>query len=97
MVLEKGYQFFNKPGLIKKNEQKVFNAFHFKQLGMEETEGLTEIPPSSVVVEFLRKQLDLRNNVDMEVLVKESFKGKVSVPEINTAPDFSVPDYLSSW
>ncbi|MCK4721206.1 hypothetical protein KAU08_11120 [bacterium] len=97
MVLEKGYQFFNKPGLIKKNEQKVFNAFHFKQLGMEETEGLTEIPPSSVVVEFLRKQLDLRNNVDMEVLVKESFKGKVSVPEINTAPDFSVPDYLASW
>lgn len=97
MTLEKGYQFFNKPGLIKKNEQRVFNAFHFRQLGMEETEGLTEIPPSSVVVEFLRKQLDPRNNVDLEALLKESFKRKENIPDINMAPDFSVPDYLASW
>ena len=31
MILEKAYDFFNKPGLLRKSEQVVFNAFHFRQ------------------------------------------------------------------
>ena len=97
MVLEKAYDFFNKPGLIKKNEQKVFNAFHFRMLGMEETEGLREIPPSSHVVEFLRNVLKPANNIDFNSLLEDSLKRDIKLPEISSSPDFSAPDYLASW
>ncbi|MCX6646137.1 MAG: tetratricopeptide repeat protein [bacterium] len=97
MVLEKAYDFFNKPGLLKKNEQKVFNAFHFRMLGMEETEGLSEIPPSAQVVEFLMNELKPGNNVDFQGLLEDSLKRVEKIPEISTAPDYSTPDYLASW
>jgi len=97
MVLEKAYDFFNKPGLLKKNEQKVFNAFHFRQLGLEEAGGLSEIPPSPSIVEYLKEQLDPRNHVNYEDLLEESSKMKFDLPELNTTPDLMVPDYLASW
>jgi len=97
MVLEKAYEFFNKPGLLKKNEQVVFNAFHFRQLGLEAAGGLTEIPPSPQVVEFIRKQLDPRNHFDLKVLLNDSLKRQEKLPELNTSPDYAVADYLASW
>jgi len=97
MVLEKAYEFFNKPGHLKKNEQVVFNAFHFRQLGLEAAGGLTEIPPSPQVVEYIRKQLDPKNHVDLKELLNDSLKRKEKLPELNTSPDYSVPDYLASW
>ncbi len=97
MVLEKAYEFFNKPGLLKKNEQIVFNAFHFRQLGMKESGGLTEIPPSPQVIDFLRHELDPGNHVDFNQLLEDSLSRKEKLPQLNTSPDYTVSDYLASW
>lgn len=97
MVLEKAYEFFNKPGLLKKNEQVVFNAFHFRLLNMEEAGGLSEIPPSPQIVEFLKRELDPRNQLDFDELLKESLSRAEKLPELNMTPDYMTPDYLASW
>ena len=97
MILEKAYDFFNKPGLLRKSEQVVFNAFHFRQLSAVETGGLSEIPPSPLIIEHLKKELDPRNHVDYDQLLNDSMETKESLPELNVSPDFNVPDYLASW
>ncbi len=97
MVLEKAYEFFAKPGLLKKNEQLVFNAFHFRQLGLEAAGGLTEIPPSPSVVEYLKTQLNPKTHVDLGALLEDSLSREETLPELTTSPDYSVPDYLASW
>ena len=97
MVLEKAYTFFNKPGLLKKNEQKVFNTFNFNMLGVEGTEGLADIPLSPPILDYLRLELDPKAQVDLEALIKLSFEGKDNLPELNKSPDFVCPDYLASW
>ncbi len=97
MLLEKAYSFFNKPGLLKKNEQMVFNAFHFRQLNLEGTEGVGDIPPSPQVTRFLRKALDPNAQVNCEELLEDSLHRTDILPELNTALDFACPDYLVSW
>jgi len=97
MILEKAYEFFAKPGLLRKNEQVVFNAFHFRQLSDAEAGGLSEIPPSPQIVEHLRRELDPRNHVDYDGLLKDSLEADERLPKLNTSPDFNVPDYLASW
>ncbi len=97
MVLEKAYDFFNKPGLLKKNEQLVFNAFHFRQLSMEEAGGLSEIPPSPQVVDYLKHELDPKNHVNFTELFELSLARKEKLPVVSTTPDLTVADYLSSW
>ena len=97
MILEKAYSFFNKPGLLKKNEQKVFNAFHFGLTGMALSEGLLEIPPSPQLVEFIKVALDPRSQVDFDALLENSFSRKDLLPALNTSPDYVCPDYLVSW
>jgi tetratricopeptide (TPR) repeat protein len=97
MVLEKAYEFFNKPGLLKKNEQKVFNAFHFRQLHLEGSDTMGDIPPSLQVAEFLKKTLMPRDYADYSALLEDSMSRKDAMPHLNKAPDFSCPDYLVSW
>ncbi|MFH1675507.1 MAG: tetratricopeptide repeat protein [bacterium] len=97
MVLEEGYSFFNKPGLLKKNEQKVFNAFHFRLLGLEGTESLSDIPPSPQIIEFLKEELDPRKQIDIDKLMANSMGRPMKLPEPDTSPDFNCPDWLSSW
>jgi len=97
MILEKAYEFFNKPGLLKKNEQLVFNAFHFRLLGLEAAGGLTEIPPSPQIVEFLKRELDPKNHVDLAALMEDSLSRKEELPALTVTPDFTVADYLASW
>ena len=97
MILESAYEFFNKPGQLKKNEQRVFNAFNFRLLGLESTGGLTEIPPSAQITEFLREALDPRRQVDISKLLEDSFSRKDAMPVLNAQPDFACPDYLASW
>jgi len=97
MILEKAYEFFNKPGLLRKNEQVVFNAFHFRQLSIVDTGGLSEIPPSPDIVAHLKAELDPRNHVDYDILLKDSMETEEHLPELNKSPDYNVPDYLASW
>jgi len=97
MVLEKAYEFFNKPGLLKKNEQMVFNSFHFRFLSLEEAGGLSEIPPSPQIVDYLRNQLDPNKQVNFTRLLEDSLGRQDVIPELDTTPDLNVPDYLASW
>ncbi len=97
MVLEKAFQFFNKPGLLKKNEQKIFNAFHFGQLQLEGTDTMSDIPPSPQVSEFLRASLRPNDQVDIQALWEDSMSRKDALPELNETPDYECPDYLVSW
>jgi tetratricopeptide (TPR) repeat protein len=97
MILEKAYVFFNKPGLLRKNEQKVFNAFHFRLLKDRETEGLTELLPSPQIIDYLKKALDPRLQVDFTALLNDSLSRKDPLPALNDSPDFACPDYLVGW
>lgn len=97
MILERAYEFFNKPGLLKKNEQKVFNAFHFKLLNLQQSEGLPDIPPSPQIIEYLKKELDPKNQVNLEFLLADSYQRKDVLPVLNSSVDFACPDYLIGW
>ncbi|HEX9745681.1 MAG TPA: hypothetical protein VGB30_09660 [bacterium] len=97
MILEKAYNFFNKPGLLKKNEQRVFNAFNFAELGLETTGGLADIPASPQLVDFIKGELDPKKQLDVDRILEDSASRKDPLPAINTSADFNVPDYLIQW